>query len=127
MAIWETWAGDSSTASSARKTPDCPTIPSSALRAYMQWAVTEVLSYSPREAVVPMGLAMPRGPYSGQEAAWASEMSRWRLVYEAVHLPDLVAGGDDHVETDVGWVGGLGGGGVPVEPGLLMVGVDRTA
>jgi hemoglobin len=35
------------------------------LRAYMQWAVEEVLSYSPPEATVPVGLAMPQWSWEG--------------------------------------------------------------
>lgn len=36
-----------------------------ALRAYMEWAVTEVMSYSPPDAVVPADLAMPRWSWDG--------------------------------------------------------------
>jgi len=36
-----------------------------ALRAYMQWAVAEVLTYSPEDAVVPQGLAMPHWSWNG--------------------------------------------------------------
>ncbi len=36
-----------------------------ALRAYMQWAVEEVLSYSFPDAAVPAGLAMPRWSWEG--------------------------------------------------------------
>ena len=36
-----------------------------ALRAYMQWAVEEVLSYSPAVAAVPTGLAMPHWSWDG--------------------------------------------------------------
>ena len=35
------------------------------LRAYMRWAVEEVLSYSPPEATVPAGLAMPHWSWDG--------------------------------------------------------------
>ncbi len=35
------------------------------LRAYMEWAVGEVMSYSPRDAQVPPGLAMPRWTWDG--------------------------------------------------------------
>jgi hemoglobin len=35
------------------------------LRAYMEWAVGEVLSYSPRDAKVPSGLATPRWSWDG--------------------------------------------------------------
>jgi hemoglobin len=36
-----------------------------ALRAYMRWAVDNVLQYSPVEAVVPVGLAMPHWDWEG--------------------------------------------------------------
>lgn len=36
-----------------------------ALRAYMEWAVDDVLSYSPHDAVVPMGAAMPHWSWDG--------------------------------------------------------------
>ena len=36
-----------------------------ALRAYMAWAVDEVLSYSPRDATVPAGLGVPRWSWDG--------------------------------------------------------------
>lgn len=36
-----------------------------ALRAYMQWAVDEVLSESPQDAAVPTGLPMPRWSWDG--------------------------------------------------------------
>ncbi|MGH3780312.1 MAG: hypothetical protein ACRDRO_06700 [Pseudonocardiaceae bacterium] len=86
-----------------------------ALRAYMQWAVTEVLSYSLREVVDSDGLGEAARPYFGQEAGWASGISRWDFVHEAVHPPDLVAGGDDHVEANVSRLGCLGDG--PGAPG----------
>jgi hemoglobin len=35
------------------------------LRAYMQWAVDDVLVYSPHDARVPTGLAMPRWSWDG--------------------------------------------------------------
>lgn len=38
-----------------------------ALRAYMEWAVADVLSYSPRESRVPAGLAVPRWGWNGLE------------------------------------------------------------
>lgn len=44
--------------------PDDPEF-RAALRAYMHWAVEEVLSYSPRDATVPDGLAMPRWSWDG--------------------------------------------------------------
>ena len=37
----------------------------SALRAYMQWAVDEVLSYPGKDAVVAAGLRMPRWSWDG--------------------------------------------------------------
>jgi hemoglobin len=36
-----------------------------ALRAYMVWAVDEVLSYPERDAAIPSGLAMPRWSWDG--------------------------------------------------------------
>ncbi|WP_336204136.1 globin domain-containing protein [Nonomuraea sp. LPB2021202275-12-8] len=38
-----------------------------ALRAYMTWAVREVLSYSPHDARVPTGLPVPRWSWDGLE------------------------------------------------------------
>ncbi|MGP4101304.1 group II truncated hemoglobin [Nonomuraea sp. KM90] len=35
------------------------------LRAYMEWAVREVLAYSPRDAEVPAGLPVPRWSWQG--------------------------------------------------------------
>jgi hemoglobin len=43
-----------------------------ALRAYMEWAVAEVLTYSPVDASVAPGLAMPRWSWDGLEAAESS-------------------------------------------------------
>ena len=40
-----------------------------ALRAYMEWAVDEVMSYSPREATVPNGMGMPRWSWDGLVAS----------------------------------------------------------
>ena len=37
------------------------------LRAYMEWAVAEVLSYSPAETQVPAGLPVPRWGWNGPE------------------------------------------------------------
>jgi len=37
------------------------------LRAYMEWAVGEVLTYSPRDSTVPDGLLMPRWGWDGLE------------------------------------------------------------
>ncbi len=39
-----------------------------ALHAYMRWAVDDVLSYSPRDAVVAAGAAMPRWGWDGLQA-----------------------------------------------------------
>jgi hemoglobin len=39
-----------------------------ALRAYMEWAVGDVLSYSSPDAAVPAGLAMPRWSWDGLQA-----------------------------------------------------------
>ncbi len=39
----------------------------SALRAYMTWAVGEVLSYAPRDAVVPPGRPVPRWSWNGPD------------------------------------------------------------
>jgi hemoglobin len=36
-----------------------------ALRAYMEWAVSDVLRYGPQEVVVPAGLGMPRWGWEG--------------------------------------------------------------
>jgi hemoglobin len=36
-----------------------------ALRAYMRWAVDDVLSYSPKDATVRPGMAMPRWGWNG--------------------------------------------------------------
>ena len=44
--------------------PDDPEL-RAALRAYMEWAVGEVMGYSPRDATVPAGLAMPRWSWDG--------------------------------------------------------------
>jgi hemoglobin len=38
-----------------------------AMRAYMQWAVADVLVYSPIDAVVPTGLAVPHWSWDGLE------------------------------------------------------------
>jgi hemoglobin len=38
------------------------------LRAYMEWAVGEVLAYPDADAVVPVGAAMPRWGWNGPEA-----------------------------------------------------------
>jgi hemoglobin len=38
-----------------------------ALRSYMEWAVREVVSYSPRDATVPPDLPMPRWSWDGLE------------------------------------------------------------
>jgi hemoglobin len=39
-----------------------------ALRAYMEWAVADVLAYSPRDAVVPDGLPVPRWSWEGLQS-----------------------------------------------------------
>ena len=46
--------------------PDDPAL-RAGLRAYMEWAVAEVLSYSPAERQVPDGLPVPRGGWNGPE------------------------------------------------------------
>ena len=48
---------------------DLPADPAfrAALHAYMCWAVDDVLSYSPADAVVPAGAAMPRWGWDGLE------------------------------------------------------------
>jgi hemoglobin len=46
--------------------PDDPDFRAS-LRSYMEWAVEEVLSYSPRDAQVPTELAVPRWSWNGLE------------------------------------------------------------
>jgi hemoglobin len=51
--------------------PDDPKF-RAALRAYMEWAVGEVLSYSPEDAAVPTGLAMPRWSWDGLQSGAAS-------------------------------------------------------
>jgi hemoglobin len=38
-----------------------------AMRAYMEWAVAEVISYSPKDARVPAGMATPRWGWNGLE------------------------------------------------------------
>ena len=43
-----------------------------ALRAYMEWAVAEVLTYSPVDAVVPAGRPMPRWSWDGLLPTWTS-------------------------------------------------------
>jgi hypothetical protein len=39
-----------------------------ALRAYMEWAVADMLSYPSPDAAVPAGLAMPRWTWDGLQA-----------------------------------------------------------
>ena len=41
-----------------------------ALRAYMQWAVADVLTYSPQGASVPTGVAMPHWSWDGLQTAF---------------------------------------------------------
>ena len=43
-----------------------------ALRAYMEWAVADVLVYSPVDAVVPAGRPMPRWSWDGLLPTWTS-------------------------------------------------------
>jgi len=43
-----------------------------AMRAYMQWAVQEVLVYGPPDASVPAGLEMPRWSWDGLQGAATS-------------------------------------------------------
>jgi hemoglobin len=47
--------------------PDDPDL-RDGLRAYMEWAVGEVLAYSPRGSVVPADLAVPRWGWDGPES-----------------------------------------------------------
>jgi hemoglobin len=47
--------------------PDDPAF-RGAMSAYMRWAVANVLSYSPEDAVVPSGLRMPRWGWDGLES-----------------------------------------------------------
>jgi hemoglobin len=39
-----------------------------AMRAYMEWAVADVLTYAPEDSVVPAGAAMPRWSWDGRSA-----------------------------------------------------------
>jgi hemoglobin len=39
-----------------------------AMRAYMEWAVADVLVYAPTDSVVPVGQAMPRWSWDGRSA-----------------------------------------------------------
>lgn len=50
--------------------PDDPELRAS-LRSYMEWAVAEVLSYSPFDAQVPPGLSVPRWSWDGLQTAAA--------------------------------------------------------
>lgn len=43
------------------------------LRSYMEWAVNDVLSYSPRGSAVPTNLATPRWSWDGLEPAASAE------------------------------------------------------
>ena len=43
------------------------------LRAYMEWAVREVISYSPRGSVVPRGVPVPHWSWDGLEARAAHQ------------------------------------------------------
>lgn len=49
-----------------------------ALRAYMEWAVCEVLEYASPDAAVPGGLAMPRWGWDGLEAPATSAVRKLR-------------------------------------------------
>lgn len=44
--------------------PDEPAF-RAALRAYMEWATSEVMSYSPKDSAVPAGVATPRWSWDG--------------------------------------------------------------
>ncbi|MGH9028061.1 MAG: hypothetical protein ACRDV4_00360, partial [Acidimicrobiales bacterium] len=46
--------------------PDDPPL-RAALRAYMEWAVAEVMSYSPKDSVVPADLPVPHWSWGGLE------------------------------------------------------------
>jgi hemoglobin len=46
-----------------------------ALHSYMEWAVAEVLRYSPRDSQVPDGLPVPRWGWDGLEQAPAGPAS----------------------------------------------------
>ena len=50
------------------KLPEDPEL-RGALRAYMEWAVAEVMSYAPRESHVPEGLPTPRWGWNGLESS----------------------------------------------------------
>ena len=45
-----------------------------ALHAYMEWAVSDVLRYSPKDAVVPEGAEMPRWGWDGLETLGGVEL-----------------------------------------------------
>jgi hemoglobin len=47
--------------------PDDPEF-RAALRTYMEWAVADMLTYSPVDATVPTGMAMPRWSWDGLQA-----------------------------------------------------------
>jgi hemoglobin len=49
--------------------PDDPEF-RAALRAYMEWAVADVLVYSPEGSAVPGGVSMPRWSWSGLQATF---------------------------------------------------------
>jgi hemoglobin len=38
-----------------------------AMRSYIEWATRDVVAYSPKESVVPLGLAVPRWSWNGPE------------------------------------------------------------
>jgi hemoglobin len=48
--------------------PDEPEL-RAALRAYMEWATTEMYAYNGRDATVPAGMSMPRWGWDGPEPA----------------------------------------------------------
>jgi hemoglobin len=58
-------------AADAAGLPDDPAF-RAALRAYMTWAVADVLAYSPTDATVPPNLPMPRWSWDGLEPLTAS-------------------------------------------------------
>ena len=66
---WATSAGGSSPVSAALDDARLPADAEfrAALRAYMEWAVDDVLAYSPVDAVVPEGRAVPHWSWDGLE------------------------------------------------------------
>ena len=49
-----------------------------ALRAYMQWAVDDVMGYAPRDATVPAELPMPKWSWDGLVTSYPTQSSDWR-------------------------------------------------